>query len=55
VVAGPFKSMRAKITRLEKEKQEVTVVLLDTQYQMPITIDPGYVKLIERAKPESTA
>ena len=55
IVAGPFKTMRAKITRLEKEKQEVTVVLLDTPYQMPITIDPGYVKLIERAKQEPTA
>jgi transcriptional antiterminator NusG len=52
IVAGPFKTMRAKITRLERAKQEVTVVLLDTPYQMPVTIDVGYVKLIERAKPE---
>jgi len=52
IVSGPFKSMRAKISRLEKEKQEVTVILLDTAYQMPITIDPAYVKLTERAKPE---
>jgi len=42
IVSGPFKSMRAKITRLEKEKQEVTVMLLDT----------AYLKLVERAKPE---
>jgi len=53
IVSGPFKSMRAKITRLEKEKQEVTVILLDTAYQMPITIDPSYTKLVERAKPEA--
>ena len=52
IVSGPFKSMRAKIARLEKEKQEVTVILLDTAYQMPITIDPAYTKLVERAKPE---
>jgi transcriptional antiterminator NusG len=52
VVSGPFKGMRATITRIEKEKQEVTVVLSDTAYQMPITIDPGYVRLTSKAKPE---
>jgi len=52
IVSGPFKSMRAKITRLEKEKQEVTVILLDTAYQMPISLDAAYLKLVERAKPE---
>jgi transcription termination/antitermination protein NusG len=54
IVAGPFKSMRAKITRLEKEKQEVTVLLLDTHYQIPITIDATYIRIIERAKPAAT-
>ncbi|MBI3841446.1 MAG: transcription elongation factor Spt5 [Thaumarchaeota archaeon] len=53
IVAGPFKSMRAKITRVEKEKQEVTVVLLDTPYQLPISLDAAYLKLVERAKPET--
>ncbi len=52
IVAGPFKTMRAKITRVEKEKQEVTVVLLDTPYQLPISLDAAYLKLVERAKPE---
>jgi len=52
IVAGPFKTMRAKITRLEKEKQEVTVVLLDTQYQMPISLDAAYLKLVARGKTE---
>ncbi len=52
IVSGPFKSMRAKITRLEREKQEVTVILLETAYQMPISLDAAYLKLIERAKPE---
>lgn len=53
IVSGPFKSMRAKITRLEKEKQEITVVLLDTAYQMPVTIDGSYVRVVEKAKPEA--
>ena len=52
IVAGPFKSMRAKIARVEKEKQEVVVTLLDTAFAMPITIDASFTKLVERAKPE---
>jgi len=55
IVAGPFKSMRAKITRVEKEKQEITVTLIDTSFAMPITIDASYVKLVGRAKPEAQA
>ena len=54
IVTGPFKSMRAKITRLEREKQEITVVLLDTAYQMPVTIDASYVRVVEKAKPSPT-
>ncbi|MDG6917022.1 MAG: KOW motif-containing protein, partial [Nitrososphaerota archaeon] len=49
IVAGPFKGMRAKISRVEKEKQEITVSLLDTAFAMPITIDAAYAKLVARA------
>ncbi len=52
IVAGPFKTMRAKISRVEKEKQEITVVLIETAFAMPITIDASYVRIISRAKPE---
>ena len=55
IVAGPFKSMRAKIARVEKEKQEITVTLIDTSFSMPITIDASYVRLVGRAKPEAQA
>jgi transcriptional antiterminator NusG len=34
VIAGPFKSMKAKITRVDYEKQEATVVLLDSPYYL---------------------
>ncbi|HXW37045.1 MAG TPA: transcription elongation factor Spt5 [Nitrososphaerales archaeon] len=52
IVAGPFKTMRAKISRVEQAKQEVTVVLLDTPYQLPVTVDAAYLKIVEKAKPE---
>jgi transcriptional antiterminator NusG len=51
IVAGPFKTMRAKITRIESAKQEVTVVMLDTPFQLPVTVSAAYLKIVERAKP----
>jgi transcriptional antiterminator NusG len=44
VIGGPFKSMKAKITRVDYEKQEATVVLLDSPYQIPVTVDANYLK-----------
>ena len=46
VVAGPFKSMKAKITRVDYEKQEATVVLLDSPYQITVIVDANYLKKI---------
>jgi transcription termination/antitermination protein NusG len=44
VVAGPFKSMKAKVIRVDHEKQEATVVLLDSPYQIPVTVDANYLR-----------
>ena len=46
VIAGPFKAMKAKITRVDYEKQEATVVLLDSPYQIPVTVDANYLKRV---------
>lgn len=54
VTGGPFKGMRAKITRIDKAKAEVTLELLEATFTLPITVNSDYVKLVERAKPEST-
>ncbi len=48
VIAGPFKSMKAKITRVDYEKQEATVLLLDSPYQIPVTVDANYLKKISQ-------
>ncbi len=55
IVAGPFKGMRAKVSRVEQAKQEIVVVLIDTAFAMPITIDGSYTKLVGRAKPEASS
>jgi transcriptional antiterminator NusG len=53
VTGGPFKGMRAKITRIDKAKAEVTLELLEATFTLPITVHSDYVKLVERAKTES--
>jgi len=50
VVGGPFKSMRAKITRIDKSKEEITLELLEATFTLPITVHADYVKLVEKAK-----
>lgn len=50
ITGGPFKGMRAKITRLDKAKGEVTLELLEATFTLPITVHSDYVKLVEKAK-----
>ena len=52
VVGGPFKGMRAKITRIDKTKEEVTLELLEATFTLPITVHADYVRLVEKAKNE---
>jgi len=52
VVGGPFKGMRAKITRVDKTKEEVTLELLEATFTLPITVHADYVRLVEKAKKE---
>lgn len=46
IIGGPFKGMKATITRLDQEKEEATVILTDASYQLPVTIDANYLKLV---------
>ena len=50
ITGGPFKGMRAKITRIDKSKDEVTLELLEATFTLPITVHSDYVKLVEKAK-----
>jgi transcriptional antiterminator NusG len=45
ITGGPFKGMKATVTRVDYEKEEATVVLLDASYQLPVTVDANYLKL----------
>ena len=54
VTGGPFKGMRAKITRIDKTKAEVTLELLEATFTLPITVNSDYVKLVEKSKTTSS-
>ncbi len=44
ITGGPFKGMKATLTRIDVDKEEATVVLLDAAYQLPVTVDANYLK-----------
>ncbi|MHB8567658.1 MAG: transcription elongation factor Spt5 [Nitrososphaerales archaeon] len=54
IVAGPFKGMKARINRVEPQRSEVTVMLLDAPYQLPVTVDVGFIKIVSRASSSSS-
>jgi transcriptional antiterminator NusG len=49
ITGGPFKGMKATITRIDVDKEEATVVLLDASYQLPVTVDANYLKISSEA------
>lgn len=48
IIAGPFKREKAKITRIDKTKEEVVVELLEAAVPIPITVKMDAVKVIRR-------
>jgi len=52
VVGGPLKGMRAKIVKVDKIKNEVTLELLEAAVTMPITVNADYVRLVSRGRKE---
>lgn len=54
IIAGPFKREKAKITRIDKQKEEVIVELLEAAVPIPITVKFDAVKVIRRESEEDT-
>ena len=53
ITSGPFKNMRAKITRVEAGRSEVTILLLDAPYQLPVTVDVNGIRVVEKSRDEN--
>lgn len=52
IIDGPFKREKAKVTRINLEKEEVVVELLEAAVSIPITIKLDSLKVIRREEDE---
>ena len=48
IISGPFKRENAKVTRINKQKEEIVVELLESAVPIPITVKMDAVKVIRR-------
>ncbi len=53
IISGPFKKEKAKITRIDKQKEEIIVELLEAAVPIPITVKMDSVKVIRREGEET--
>jgi len=52
LVAGPFKGEKARIMRIDKGKEEITVELFEAMVPIPVTVRGDHVKVIEKKEKE---
>ncbi len=48
IISGPFKRENAKVTRIDRSKEEVVVELLEAAVAIPITVKMDTVKVVRR-------
>ena len=48
IISGPFKRENAKVMRINKQKEEIVVELLESAVPIPITVKMDAVKVIRR-------
>ena len=52
IISGPFKRENARVSRIDQQKDEVIVELLEAAVPIPITVRIDSVKVIRRDKEE---
>ena len=52
IISGPFTREKARVTRINQQKEEVVVELLEAAVPIPITVKLDSVKVIRRDKEE---
>lgn len=52
IISGPFKRENAKVIRVNKQKEEIVVELLEAAVPIPITVKMDAVKVIRRESEE---
>ncbi len=49
IVTGPLRGAKAKVVRIDKDKGEVVVELLEVTFTMPVTVNAEAVKIVKKA------
>lgn len=48
VVAGPFRGMRAQVVRIDKQRNEVVLNILEAAYPLQVTVPADYVRPVKQ-------
>ncbi|MBN2477915.1 transcription elongation factor Spt5 [Candidatus Micrarchaeota archaeon] len=48
MIAGPFKGEKAKVTKVESSKEEITVELIEVAVPIPVTVKTKMIKLFQK-------
>ena len=54
IISEPFKKEKAKVVRIDKQKEEAVVSLLGAQVPIPVTVKLDNLKVIRREKEEES-
>lgn len=54
MVSGPFKGEKARVTKIDETKDEVTVELIEIAVPIPVTVKTKMVKLFQKAGAEES-
>ena len=49
IVAGPLRGAKARVVRIDKEKGEIVVELLEATFPMPVTVSADAVRIVKKA------
>jgi transcriptional antiterminator NusG len=52
ITGGPFKGEKAKVTRIDPDKGDVVLELIETSFLIPVKVHADYVKLVEKGESE---
>ncbi len=50
LVSGPFRGEKAKVTRVDDAREEITVELIDSMVPIPITVKGEHVRVLEKGE-----
>ncbi|MEA3190811.1 MAG: transcription termination/antitermination protein NusG [Thermoplasmata archaeon] len=50
LVSGPFRGEKAKVTRVDDTKEEITVELIESMVPIPITVKGEHVRVLEKSQ-----